>query len=253
MAIHKTEAIVLRTQPFRSSSLIVTLFTRTHGKIKGIAKGVRGEGESRGSLYELFSRLEIIFYEKTRSDLHLLSDAVILECYDALRTRFDGIYYASYFTDLVEQLCEIHDPHEKIFDLLDFQFRYLGSVPGDKLAALFEIKLLNEIGWLPHLGPCDKCSRKVLEHGFFSVRQGVLMCTQCPSRSDEAKFLSAEGVAIIQAYIRNSLEEALKSVNVGKAAQQELRSVMDRFFLERLNRPLKSQIFLQKALQMAPI
>ena len=79
MAIQKTEAIVLKTQPFRSSSLIITFFTRDFGKIRGIAKGVRQENQTRAAVYELFTRLEIIYYEKLRSDLHLVSDAAILE------------------------------------------------------------------------------------------------------------------------------------------------------------------------------
>ena len=43
MALQKTEAFVLRTNPFRSSSLVVTTFTRGFGKVKGVAKGVRGD------------------------------------------------------------------------------------------------------------------------------------------------------------------------------------------------------------------
>ncbi|MGH7890395.1 MAG: DNA repair protein RecO, partial [Thermodesulfobacteriota bacterium] len=78
MAIQKTEAFVLKTQPFRSSSLIVTFFSRDFGKLRGVVKGVRREREMRGALYELFTHLEILFYEKTRSDLHLVSEASIL-------------------------------------------------------------------------------------------------------------------------------------------------------------------------------
>src|SRR6185436_7626614 len=96
MAIQKASAIVLRTQPFRSSSLIVTFFTKEFGKVRGIAKGVRLERETRGALYELFSYLDIVYYEKSKSDLHLISEAAILDSYDAIRTRLDCIAYASY-------------------------------------------------------------------------------------------------------------------------------------------------------------
>ena len=95
MAIQKTEAIVLKTQAFRSSSLILTFFSRDFGKVRGIAKGVRQEQERRSALYELFTRLEIIFYEKTRSDLHLVSEASFLESYEPIRLQLEAIAFAS--------------------------------------------------------------------------------------------------------------------------------------------------------------
>src|SRR3989338_3444317 len=125
MAIQKTEAFVLKTQPFRSSSLIVTVFSDHFGKLKGIVKGVRREREARGAIFELFTRLEIIFYEKIHSDLHLISEGFILDSNDHIRTRLDAIAYASYFCELVDQLCEVHDPHQGVFDLMDFSFRFI--------------------------------------------------------------------------------------------------------------------------------
>ena len=38
MALKESEAIVLRTYPLRESDLLVTLFTRMEGKVKGVAR-----------------------------------------------------------------------------------------------------------------------------------------------------------------------------------------------------------------------
>ncbi|MBN1688274.1 MAG: DNA repair protein RecO, partial [Candidatus Omnitrophica bacterium] len=187
MAIQKTEAIILKTQPFRSSSLIITFFSKSFGKLRGLAKGVRQERETRGALFELFTHVDIVFYEKQRSDLHLVSEASILESYPSLRTRLESIAYASYFSELVDELSEVHDPHEGVFDLLDFSFRYLASLPGRRLARLFEIKLVNEIGWLPHLTNCLLCGKSPLEEGYFSSRQGGLLCPHCYGKAPDSK------------------------------------------------------------------
>ena len=37
MALKQSEAIVLRTYPLREADLLVTLFTRAEGKVKGVA------------------------------------------------------------------------------------------------------------------------------------------------------------------------------------------------------------------------
>lgn len=249
MAIQKTQGIVLRTQPFRSSSLIVTVYTRDFGKIRGLAKGVKLERETRGALYELFSYLDLVYYEKTKSDLHLLTEAAILESYDSLRLRLDAIAYASYFAELVDQLTEIQDPHENILDLLDFSFRYLGSLPGARLARLFEIKLLNEIGWLPYLEGCLSCQKPVPERGFFSARQGALLCYACSEKYPDAIAMNREPLALMRYYIQHDLESSMKQA-VTRQGEQELDKIMNRFFLDRLTKPFKSRLFLDK---IAPV
>ncbi len=245
MAIQKASAIVIKTLPFRSSSLIVTFFTQPFGKIRVLAKGVRLERETRGALFELFSFLDIVYYEKTKSDLHLLSEAAIIDGYDSVRTRLESISYASYFAELVDTLTEIHDPHENVFHLLDFCLRYLSSLPGTRLARLFEIKLLNEIGWLPYLEKCIRCDKSVPEKGFFSARQGALVCAACVEHYQDALPLAAEALAVMRHYIKHDLDQAIK-FTVSPQTEIGLQKIMSRFLLERLNHPLKSTCFLDK-------
>lgn len=245
MAIQKTDAMILKTMPFRSSSLIITFFTRNFGKVRALVKGVRQEGETRGGIFELFSQLEIVYYEKTRSDLHLLSESFLLDAYPALHASLESIAYAGYFSDLVDQVTEIHDPHEPVFELLNFAYRYLSCVPGPRMARIFEIKLLNEIGWLPHLDDCLGCECQIPEKGFFSSRQGGLLCPACAPKHPDSKPVGAEPLSILRHYVRTENEACLK-LNVSRAAETELELFMSRFLLERLNKPLKSQIFLQK-------
>ena len=38
MSLKQSEAIVLRTYPLREADLLVTLFTRAEGKVKGVAR-----------------------------------------------------------------------------------------------------------------------------------------------------------------------------------------------------------------------
>ena len=199
----------------------------------------------RASLYELFTRLEIIYYEKTRSDLHLVSDGFMLESYQSLRSRFYSISYASYFVDLVDRLTEIHDPNEEIYDLLDFSFRYLPSLPGSRIARLFEIKLLHQIGWMPYLEGCLDCGNVTVEEGFFSARQGALFCANCAHKHPEASPLEKEVLSTLRYYTNHDLEESVRYA-LSLNAEKSLQRFMERFLLDRLGNPLKSRQFLEK-------
>lgn len=241
--IHKTEAIVIKTQPLRSSSLIVTFLSRSFGKLKGVAKGVRHEREPRSAFYELFTHLEIVFYEKTRSDLHLISDAAVIETNDNLRTKLSSISYASYFAELADCFLEVHDAHESLFDLMCFCFRYLPSIEPERVARIFETKLLTETGLLPFLESCLECRAALPEGGFFSVAQGSVFCHQCQGRIVDARPLSAGGLAALRYYAGHTPEECLK-FRATPAAEKELASLMESFVLYRVGQPLKSRRFM---------
>ncbi|MDP3919773.1 MAG: DNA repair protein RecO [Candidatus Omnitrophota bacterium] len=244
MAIHRTEAFVLKTQPLRSSSLIVTFFTPGFGKMKGVAKGVRREKELRGALYELFTRLEIVFYEKTRSDLHLISDAAIVDSNDGLRRRFDTITYASYFCEMVDVLTVVHDRHEPVFDLLDFVFRYLRSIPGSQLTLVFKLKLLNEVGWLPYLAGCFHCRKVQFEEGFFSVSQGALLCPACGRNYTDARSISGEALGALRYYGNHQPEDCIRR-RLTPSVEGELTVWLSEFLDFRLPIPLKTTQFIE--------
>ena len=52
MALVESEAIVLRTYPLREADLLVTLFTRGEGKIRGVARSAKKSKRRFGGALE---------------------------------------------------------------------------------------------------------------------------------------------------------------------------------------------------------
>lgn len=244
MSIHKTEGIIIKTLPFRSSSLIVTFFSPQFGKIRGIVKGVHRGGEIRQAGYELFTHAEFIFYEKKHSDLHLVTESVILNSYKVVRNHLDGIAYASYFCELVDELTEVHDPHPKIFDILKTSLHYLSAISPERLAPLFEIKLLREMGWIPFLDSCLVCGAKPLEKGFFSVRQGALICEKCYTKDPRAQPVSSATLAVLRFYIKDDLDHSLR-ISHSALVENQIRMLIAQFLNFRLGKVLNSRRFIE--------
>ena len=244
MSIHKTEALVLKTMPFRSSSLIVTFFTPQFGKVRGVVKGVHREGEIRQAGFELFTHAEYIFYEKKRSDLHLISDATILESHQALRDRLEGIAYASYFCELVDELTEIQDPHPKIFGLLKESFHFLSVIPPARLETVFVTQLLREMGWLPFLESCLECGVKPLEKGFFSIPHGALVCESCRAKDASAQPVSVGELAVLRSYSKDLLADCLRASH-SAPIEGSIKTLITTFLNYRLGKVLKTRKFLE--------
>lgn len=245
MAIKKTEAFVLKTQPLRSSSLIVTLFSRDYGKLKGVAKGVRREREVRGAFYELFTHIDLVYYEKTRSDLYLISEASIVDSFDTMRQSLETIAYGSYFVELVNGLTELYDPHPEIFNLLDVVFRYLPVMPPEKLARLFEVRLLKETGLLPDMTLPAGGGEKI----FFSVIHGRVLTERELRQFPDAQSLTRETYETMKYYGSQDLLDCIK-YRTTPQINESIRRMMGGFLDYHLGTYLKSRQFLQN---IAPV
>ena len=255
MAIQKTEAFVLRTHPFRTSSLIVTTFSHSFGKLKGIAKGVRKEGIPHSSAFEPFTLIELVFYEKVRSELHLISEFTILESFEALRSNLEVLATAYYLSELVDQLTEPQDPHQPIFELLEMAFRALPSFSPTLVTRIFELRLLSEVGLLPHLEGCLGCGERNPEKVYFSVRQGGLFCIRCRKKAPEAAVVGAETLEAMRQLtgqgrgrvtVANLAEMNKTADSKARSVWVEMGSLVDRFITDRLGKRLVSRRFLSQ-------
>lgn len=75
MPIVRTDAVILKCDNYRETSKIITFYSRSHGKIKGIAKGVRSSKTKWGGALQSMAMLSIMFYYKENRTLHLVSQA----------------------------------------------------------------------------------------------------------------------------------------------------------------------------------
>jgi DNA repair protein RecO (recombination protein O) len=209
-----------------------------------VVKGVHREGEVRQAGFEIFTRAEFIFYEKKRSDLHLISDAAILESNDPIRNRLECITFGSYFCELVDELTEVHAPHPEVFELLKTALRFLPVIPQEKLTTVFEIKLLEEMGLIPYADSCVSCGLKPVEKGYFSVKQGALLCEGCRSKDHGAPAISPAGLALLRVFSRSATEDCLQGAHSPHAVA-EVKRLISQFLNYRIGKVLKSRRFLE--------
>ena len=63
MPTYRDEGVVLRTHKLGEADRIVTLLTKSHGKVRAVAKGVRRTSSKFGARLEPFMVADIQFYE----------------------------------------------------------------------------------------------------------------------------------------------------------------------------------------------
>src|SRR5260221_10348794 len=88
MALKESEAIVLRTYPLRESDLLVTLFTRMEGKVKGVARAAMKSRRRFGGALEPLTYVRAFYDDRERQELARLDFFEGIESPLAGATRF---------------------------------------------------------------------------------------------------------------------------------------------------------------------
>ena len=90
MPLKESEAIVLRTYPFRESDLLVTLFTRTEGKIRGAARAAKKSRRRFGGALEPLTYVKLTWEDRERQELSRLDACEVLDSPLTSAVRFTG-------------------------------------------------------------------------------------------------------------------------------------------------------------------
>lgn len=185
MNIFKSLAIVLKSESWRETSKILTLYSQRFGKIKVIAKGARDPKSRLAGNLELFSQISIVFYKKENTDLHLLSQVDLLYPLPKIQDDLKRFSYASAVAELLNKLTESEEVHPGLFSLTWETLQSLNEAPQNKLDNYlwsYALKLASNLGYRPKLSACISCGKKEslnTENLFFSSEQGGMICQNC--------------------------------------------------------------------------
>jgi DNA repair protein RecO (recombination protein O) len=246
----KTLAFTLKTQDYRDTSLLGHFYTRDHGKVRGIVKGIRDTRARFGSTLEPFSLNEILFYKRRKGgDLHMVTQVELIDIYVDVREDLERLGYASYFAELINELVEPEHPDEDLFDLMKESLEFLGTGVSPKRAArIFEVKFFEILGLMPEIRACVVCRAEAPDPAFFSVSLGGIRCKACTQKKGgEAGSLPvSRGTIQFIEHVRRSAVKDLKNVKVVHEVGVELEKILRRFVDHHLNSRLKSVVFLEK-------
>jgi len=196
------QAIVLRRLDYSESSLVLVFFTRWHGKVRAIAKGVRRSTKTRFNpgidLLEC-GQVTVSVRQVRQEALAILSDWRPGRAFTGLRERMDRWHAAQYAADVLGQLTDDWDPHAELFSAME---ECLGALSdcSEALPPLvgFQRTALKETGLLPRLDACVGCGRPLRQREtlYFSSFDGGLICRDCEPAQVEKRLVrvSMEGL-----------------------------------------------------------
>src|ERR1700758_4411371 len=112
MPVLTSDAVVLRTWPVHEADLIVSLFTRDYGKIRGVAKSALKSRRRFGGALEPMTLARAWFAERPRQELVRLDQLEIIRSPLSAPVDHVRMMVLSFFADVVDQALPEHDPQE---------------------------------------------------------------------------------------------------------------------------------------------
>lgn len=200
--IIKCRGFVLKTFPFKESSLIASVLTNRLGKIKVLAKGVRRPKSRICGAMEPFNLDEIIFHKREFKEIYNLSDAVVIDGFEKIRRDPERVKAALVLCEFYEKTLPAEAMDKQAFTLLLAFLRKLCDVEQPMIRSLVVSNLLKAFsgaGIMPHLDDCVICHSPVNGNGRkvnFSVAAGGLVCNK--HHDDTVTLLSPSTISTIK-------------------------------------------------------
>lgn len=240
MALVRCEGIVLKTHALGDTSLIVVTYTREHGLLKLVAKAARRAPSRFGYALEPLSRSRFVVYHKADRDLHLLSQAEVLEPTGSRLADLTRLAHGQAALELIDRLVWGEEPHAELFDLLASVLLGVATAPVVTLPAVtlaFQLQVASLLGYRPRLDACADCGSAISPRRLFSAASGGLLCDRCAATEAGAVTLSADALAGLTLLLSRPLSEAGQWLELGEVRRTgEILRVVEGFLRHHFQR-----------------
>jgi DNA repair protein RecO (recombination protein O) len=246
-----TEAIVLRTMKYRESSMIATIYTRDHGKISVIAKGIRNNPRVFGSSLEAMNRVRVVLYMKPSRELQLLTQCELIRSSRGLVENLRKMGFAMAMVELANLAMPPDEKNVDFYDLLADSLQSLNNATRWYENALYyyEVHLLGLVGFRPEVRRCSSCGTSVESAGQaagdarFIVTPSGVVCAQCaPDAAPEAT-IGLAGMKALDLFQALSGAEPALRVSLAPGAGKEVAALLRHLLRLHVTgmRPLQSE------------
>lgn len=243
---YKTQGIILRRSDLGEADRLLTFITPDYGKIRAIAKGVRKPTAKSAGHVELYTLVDMVITQGR--DLHIITQAELIEPYLALQNDLKRIGYASLFAELVDRFLIDEMPHKEAFQLLQQGLGWLCEEDIDlKLASrYYELHLLGTMGYAPSLFDCAIGGETLTaEDQFYSVLEGGVVCPEHAAGHINMSPLPLPIFKILRHMMRSSWD-AVKILEVPAGYHYQVQTLLHHSLIYLLEKRLQSVEFLRK-------
>ena len=230
------EAIVLRTWPFLEADLLVSLFTREHGRVKGVARHALRSRRRFGGALEPMTHVRASYSERPRQELVRMDAFEIVSSPMSRPVDYARAAALELLAEVLEEALPEQAAEDTIFRLA---VAVLEEVQVGRVwmpVTYFCLWMNRLLGWMPELGHCVVCGLDLRDaKAWYSASSDGLTCED--DRRGGSTPLSREAVAMARRIFRGPVGEL-----ASQPWQPQQYVDLRRFSIEVLERHLERRL-----------
>lgn len=178
---HKLKALILSRKSIGEADRLVTLFTREHGLVKAVAKGVRRVPSRRGGHLEPYTSA-LVLLTVTRAG-NYIGAVETLDQHEKLHNEEQALLSARNMTLAITGLFDEAQTLPTLFDAVAHAWQMLPGLPAPQRGLIemaVMIHALDEAGLKPDLSRCQICRQALpSEAVVLDPARGGFRCLLC--------------------------------------------------------------------------
>ena len=235
--IRTDSAIILHGRKFSDTSKILQVYTRNHGKISILAKGVRSSKSKFGSSLEVISCSTLSWYHSTQKDLYLVKSAEQYTPTYHILSDYHKLITCMAIAEVLSTTQENEESHPELFDLTHQILQFLNS--SDALQSpynlffTFLIKTAHCMGFGMSFHKCNITGELIdirdSEYFFFSYYEGSILSLDIDHSGQQGILMNSSIVSILQKLDTGLLDEN-SSFNISSSDTFTIHDFLSRYF-----------------------
>ncbi len=235
MALKESEAIVLRTYPLRESDLLVTLFTRLEGKVRGVARAAKKSRRRFGGSLEPLTYVKVAYDDRERHELARLDSCEVLESPLASEVSYPRAVALGHVAELLDELLPDREANDAVFRLALSVLAQLRGKDYWLPITYFDLWMARLMGYLPELSECLNCGRSLNgDRAYFHALADGLMCPE------HKRLASSELSAESRKLAAQMLRAPLSTIDADRS--QKSGADLRKFLLQLLERNIDKKL-----------
>ncbi|HXE07922.1 MAG TPA: DNA repair protein RecO [Acidobacteriaceae bacterium] len=237
------EAIVLRTWPFQEADLLVSLFTREQGRVKGVARHAMRSRRRFGGALEPMTHVRATYSERPKQELVRLDAFEILSSPMLQPVDYARVAALEFVAEVMEEAMPDGAPEDAVFRLALAVLEQMQVGRVWMPATYFALWMSRLMGWMPELARCGVCGAGLVGGTAWYSAAGYGVTCGDDSRPDSIA-VSAASVDVAGRMFRSPVAEL-----AGEDWPKERAADLRRFAIELLERHLEGRLRSARALR----
>lgn len=242
MGYIKVSGIVIKEVNTGDADRIITLFSKSHGKVQVFAKGARRTRSSLSASCQLLAYSDFVLFKG--KDSYNISSCELIEAFYDLRNDVERLTFAAHITEIVNDIVQEEQPSARLLQLYLNTLHLLNKNTKNPLliVRVFELRAMSIIGYAPNT--MDGEQIKECSSLYFSFRKSSVV-SETELDGDTAAYGITAGTATAIRHIVKSPLNNLFSFEASPLLLKELSQISSNYLKDKMDKSYKKLDFLE--------